>query len=37
MFVNSSPFWALAIFACDVLVIYALARYGGDTARRYAE
>ena len=23
--------------ACDVLVIYALARYGGETAREYAE
>jgi hypothetical protein len=37
LFVNSSPFWSLAIFACNVLVIYALARYGGETARRYAE
>jgi hypothetical protein len=36
-FVNASPFWSLAIFACDVLVIYALARYGGETARQYAE
>lgn len=28
------PFWSLIIFACDVLVIYALATYGGkrDTA-----
>jgi hypothetical protein len=24
------PFWALAIFAIDVLVIYGLAAYGGD-------
>ncbi len=24
------PFWSLAIFAVDVLVIYALASYGGD-------
>ena len=24
------PFWALAIFAVDVLVIYGLAAYGGD-------
>jgi hypothetical protein len=24
------PFWALAIFAVDVLVIYGLATYGGD-------
>ena len=36
-FVNSSLFWSLAIFACDVLVIYALARYGGETAGEYAE
>ena len=24
------PFWALAIFAIDVLIIYGLAAYGGD-------
>jgi hypothetical protein len=36
MLVNSSPFWALAIFACDVLVIYALA-LRGDTTRQSAE
>jgi hypothetical protein len=24
------PFWALAIFAVDILVIYGLAAYGGD-------
>ena len=26
---NSYPFWTLIIFACDLLVIYALAVYGG--------
>jgi hypothetical protein len=24
------PFWSLAIFAIDVLVIYGLTTYGGD-------
>jgi hypothetical protein len=24
------PFWSLAVFAVDILVIYALAAYGGD-------
>ena len=24
------PFWSLAIFALDVIVIYGLAAYGGD-------
>jgi hypothetical protein len=24
------PFWSLAVFALDILVIYALAAYGGD-------
>ena len=28
-FMQSYPFWSLAIFACSLLVIYALARYGG--------
>ena len=26
---QSYPLWTLIIFACDVLVIYALAAYGG--------
>jgi hypothetical protein len=26
-----------AAVSCDVLVIYALARYGGERARQYAE
>jgi hypothetical protein len=29
LFVPVYPWWALAMFAVDVLVIYALARYGG--------
>jgi hypothetical protein len=24
------PFWSLAVFAVDILIIYALAAYGGD-------
>ena len=28
-FIPASPFWALAIFALDLLVIYGLAAYGG--------
>ena len=30
MFIHSNPFWALAMFTVDLLVIYALAVYGGD-------
>jgi|SRR3954453_10674692 len=29
MFIPAAPFWALAMFTCDLLVIYALAVYGG--------
>ncbi len=29
MFIQAYPFWTLVVFACDVLVIYALATYGG--------
>ena len=29
MFVPAYPFWALAIFAIDIFIIYALAVYGG--------
>jgi hypothetical protein len=29
MFVPAAPFWALAVFTLDMLVIYALAVYGG--------
>ena len=29
MFVQAYPFWALAAFAADVLIVYALAVYGG--------
>jgi hypothetical protein len=29
MFIQAYPFWSLVVFACDVLVIYALAVYGG--------
>ena len=28
-FMQAYPFWSLAIFSCSLLVIYALARYGG--------
>jgi hypothetical protein len=29
MFIPAAPFWALAMFALDMLVIYALTVYGG--------
>lgn len=29
MFIQAAPFWALSMFAADMLVIYALAMYGG--------
>ena len=29
LFIPAYPFWALAIFALDVLVLYGLAAYGG--------
>jgi hypothetical protein len=29
MFIPAAPFWAIAVFALDMLVIYALAVYGG--------
>jgi hypothetical protein len=29
MFIQAAPFWALSMFAADMLVIYALAVYGG--------
>jgi hypothetical protein len=29
MFIPAAPFWALAMFSVDMLVIYALAVYGG--------
>jgi hypothetical protein len=32
-FIPSAPFWAITMFACDVLVIFALARYGGKKLR----
>jgi hypothetical protein len=32
-FVQAYPFWALSVFALDILVIYALAAYGGRRPR----
>jgi hypothetical protein len=29
MFLSAYPFWAMAMFATDILIIYALAVYGG--------
>ena len=29
MFIPAAPFWALAMFTVDLIVIYALAVYGG--------
>jgi hypothetical protein len=33
MIMQAYPFWSLCIFALDVLVIYALAAYGGSRTR----
>ena len=33
MFVDSHPFWALAVFTIDLLIIYGLAVYGGSRTR----
>ncbi len=33
MFVPAYPFWALSMFAVDVLIIYGLAVYGGKRLR----
>lgn len=33
LFIQGYPFWSLIVFACDVLVIYGLAVYGGRTSR----
>jgi hypothetical protein len=33
MFVQAYPFWAMFVFAADVLVIYALAVYGSRSVR----
>jgi hypothetical protein len=30
MAIPSYPFWSLAIFAIDIMIIYALAAYGGQ-------
>jgi hypothetical protein len=32
-FISAFPFWAIAIFALDILIIYALAVYGGSRLR----
>jgi hypothetical protein len=33
MSISGAPFWSLAVFAIDVLVIYGLAAYGGQHVR----
>jgi hypothetical protein len=33
MSLNGAPFWSLAVFAIDLLVIYGLAAYGGQHLR----
>ncbi len=33
MVVNANPWWSMAIFAIDVLIIYGLAAYGGARLR----
>jgi hypothetical protein len=32
-FLPAFPFWALTMFAVDILIIYALAVYGGSRLR----
>ena len=34
MFVPAYPFWALAMFSVDLLIMYALAVYGGHRLRQ---
>ncbi len=34
MFVHANPWWAMSMFAVDILVIYGLAMYGGARVRR---
>jgi hypothetical protein len=36
MFIHAQPWWAIAMFAVDVLVIYGLAVYGGKKLRKAA-
>jgi hypothetical protein len=33
LFIPAYPFWSLALFAVDILVIYGLTAYGGRQAR----
>jgi hypothetical protein len=33
MFVNAQPWWSVTMFAVDVIIIYALAAYGGKRLR----
>jgi hypothetical protein len=33
MFIPAYPFWAISMFAIDILIIYALAVYGGARLR----
>jgi hypothetical protein len=35
MFINARPFWALALFTIDILIIYGLVAYGGRTRTAY--
>jgi hypothetical protein len=34
LFIQAYPFWSLALFAVDILVIYGLIAYGGRSAHR---
>jgi phosphatidylserine synthase len=36
LMIQAYPFWSLCVFAIDVLVIYALATYGGSRTRKEA-
>ncbi len=33
MFIHANPWWSMAIFAVDMLIIYGLAAYGGARLR----
>jgi hypothetical protein len=35
MFLHANPWWAMAMFAVDILVIYGLAAYGGSKLRKF--
>jgi hypothetical protein len=36
MFLPSYPLWAIAVFAMDILIVYALVVYGGARLKQFA-